>query len=233
MPNKFIDMTGEKIGYWTVIKRSKKLVENGGAVWLCKCVCGRVKHMEGSYLRSGHSKSCGCYFSRLNREGRYFIDLAGKRFGKWTVLFRNPTTGKKTSAYWLCKCDCGTVKTVSSQSLRTGDTKSCGCSSRDKYKNKPLCPRCGSQRTLSYGPKWSCPICGRRWEKVYRVNRTREKIETPCSFCNSKTLASSGKFNFRCKSCGRVTRKPGYRIKYPKYFPPTIEESLNKPVLIL
>lgn len=34
-------------------------------------------------------------------------------------------------ASWLCRCDCGNSIIVSSQSLRVGDTKSCGCYNRD------------------------------------------------------------------------------------------------------
>lgn len=34
---------------------------------------------------------------------------------------------KRGVLFWLCRCDCGTVKYVGSQSLRTGGTKSCGC----------------------------------------------------------------------------------------------------------
>lgn len=34
---------------------------------------------------------------------------------------------KDTKAYWKCKCDCGSVTTVSSYALRKGHTLSCGC----------------------------------------------------------------------------------------------------------
>lgn len=54
------------------------------------------------------------------------IDLTGRRFGRWTVLEQAaPGTGYSTR--WLCKCDCGTVKTVDGQLLRNGRSKSCGC----------------------------------------------------------------------------------------------------------
>lgn len=31
-----------------------------GKLWLCKCVCGTERIVEGARLRSGRSKSCGC-----------------------------------------------------------------------------------------------------------------------------------------------------------------------------
>jgi hypothetical protein len=60
-----------------------------------------------------------CYMSRL-------IDLAGKRFGRWKVLKRD-VFRTKGNARWISKCDCGRVKSISSQHLISGATKSCGC----------------------------------------------------------------------------------------------------------
>ena len=57
-----------------------------------------------------------------------FIDLTGQRFGKLTVIHRVENIGVKTA--WLCKCDCGNELVVISNSLRTGNTKSCGCLSK-------------------------------------------------------------------------------------------------------
>lgn len=48
-------------------------------------------------------------------------DLAGKRFGKWTVIKR---VGKTKC---LCKCDCGTVKEQFVSNITGGKTLSCGC----------------------------------------------------------------------------------------------------------
>lgn len=55
------------------------------------------------------------------------IDLTGMKFGRWTVLEKAPPAPNSGGAYWICKCDCGTVRPVNSQSLRNGETKSCGC----------------------------------------------------------------------------------------------------------
>jgi len=57
---KFIDITGQKFGRLTVIKR----VENdkwNKARWLCKCECGNEVIVVGTSLRSGETQSCGCY----------------------------------------------------------------------------------------------------------------------------------------------------------------------------
>jgi len=56
------------------------------------------------------------------------IDLTGKRFGLLTVLSYSHT--KNNSAYWLCRCDCGNIKTVLSGNLVGSKTMSCGCLQR-------------------------------------------------------------------------------------------------------
>lgn len=67
-----------------------------------------------------------------------FIDLTGQRFNKLTVIRRGQNVGKQTA--WICKCDCGNVKTVTAAKLKNGNTKSCGCYrsryvSRKNYKH--------------------------------------------------------------------------------------------------
>lgn len=42
--------------------------------------------------------------------GKY-IDLTGKRFGRWTVI-EVDREASKSQIYWKCRCDCGTIKSV-------------------------------------------------------------------------------------------------------------------------
>lgn len=60
-------------------------------------------------------------------------NLAGKRFGKLTVLERAESKNGRT--YWKCRCDCGNEISVIASNLLRGNTKSCGCSSVE-YANK-------------------------------------------------------------------------------------------------
>lgn len=59
------------------------------------------------------------------------IDIAGKRFGRYTVLCR-VENDKNGMARWKCRCDCGNERIVTGSSLRKGVTVSCGCYHRDK-----------------------------------------------------------------------------------------------------
>lgn len=58
---KFIDLTGNRFGKLTVIRRVGVYAKNGGVVWACKCDCGVVKDVVGDALRKGLTVSCGCH----------------------------------------------------------------------------------------------------------------------------------------------------------------------------
>lgn len=60
-------------------------------------------------------------------------DITGKKFGYWTVLNRDLDCQKSYSK-WICRCECGTIKSVAGQSLVRGDSRSCGCHRADNLK---------------------------------------------------------------------------------------------------
>lgn len=63
-----------------------------------------------------------------------FIDLTGRRFGRWLVIKHTPRDEEEKSgqSLWQCRCDCGTTKDrVQYGGLVTGGTKSCGCLRRE------------------------------------------------------------------------------------------------------
>lgn len=55
-------------------------------------------------------------------------DLTGQRFGKLTVLKREPKDNPR--AFWRCRCDCGQSTVKMGKYLTNGDTGSCGCDQR-------------------------------------------------------------------------------------------------------
>ena len=65
--------------------------------------------------------------------GCNFIDLTGMTYGRLTVIQRAENT-KDGQTQWLCQCCCEakTQKIIKGKYLRNGDTKSCGCLSREK-----------------------------------------------------------------------------------------------------
>lgn len=57
----------------------------------------------------------------------HLMDLVGQRFEKLTVIELHSRGTSKTPVRWRIRCDCGTEKVVSSNKLKNGYVKSCGC----------------------------------------------------------------------------------------------------------
>lgn len=137
------DLTGKIFERLTVIEfdeqttllKKQKSGKSLGSWWKCQCTCGNIISVQGSSLKEGHTRSCGC----LQREKaaqnmknaqqiaakNKLIDLTGWKCGRLTVLERANNKGKKTA--WKCLCECGNIIEVASQSLLKEETSSCGC----------------------------------------------------------------------------------------------------------
>lgn len=121
---------GKKFGRLTILKCDNNNSESNRTRYICQCECGNVKSVSWDNLKNGHIKSCGCYNSELVIE-RVRIDLTNKKFGKLTVIKRDT----KDTSKWICKCECGNITKVSTSSLSTGHTTSCGCiNSKGEFK---------------------------------------------------------------------------------------------------
>ena len=61
--SELIDLTGQKFGRLTVIKRAKDKIRKNGkheVMWECLCDCGNTKIVSRDSLRSSAIRSCGC-----------------------------------------------------------------------------------------------------------------------------------------------------------------------------
>ena len=56
-----------------------------------------------------------------------YIDLKDQIFGKLKVLEKDNLRKTNSGSYWICKCECGNIKSIKSSSLRRGEIQSCGC----------------------------------------------------------------------------------------------------------
>lgn len=59
------------------------------------------------------------------------IDLTGQKFARLEVISESPERGNQKQILWECICDCGNSLRVAAYSLRSGNTKSCGCLQRE------------------------------------------------------------------------------------------------------
>lgn len=76
------------------------------------------------------------------------LDLVGQQFGRLIVAGRigsKRSSEGRSSIWWNCVCACGASCEVDTNSLRSGNTKSCGCLMRETSariaKEHPLAPR--------------------------------------------------------------------------------------------
>lgn len=100
------------------------LTRGSHAVITVQCpVCHRIRSVEYKELvKAGHSICRGC--TRAN-------DLTNIVFGRLTVLEMSTERTASGHIKWVCRCDCGEIKSVAGNSLLIGHTKSCGCYNKD------------------------------------------------------------------------------------------------------
>lgn len=124
------DLTGQKFGYLTVLKRADNHVSSGNksfVAWECQCDCGNIVTVTSGHLKSKHNRSCGkC--GKFDRG----IDFTGQRFGRLVVLERcdewyTYPNGNRDFK-WFCQCDCGNTTITRGNILRNKHfSQSCGC----------------------------------------------------------------------------------------------------------
>lgn len=89
---KFIDLTGQRFGRLTVVKR----VENnkhGHAKWLCQCECGKHIIVCGYSLKNNNTKSCGCFkkislYKKNYKHGHSCRKKTSKTYQVWEHMIR-------------------------------------------------------------------------------------------------------------------------------------------------
>ena len=135
------DLTGMTFGRLTVVKQVEDYIFPSGckdSQWLCMCSCGNTDPVlaTGKSLRAGDKLSCGCL---LHTTKENFIDMTGWKMWEHGVDNSRITVIKQVEDYispsgihcsqWECTCSCGNPKSfkVIGQSLRAGNTLSCGC----------------------------------------------------------------------------------------------------------
>lgn len=120
---KSLKLTGRIFGRLLVLKQEP--TEDYRTKWTCLCTCGTTKIITGHQLTQG-TVSCGCYRVDQLREATQ-IDMTNATVGRWKVLHRD----EDRLGYWVCRCQCGTVRSVSLSGLRGGDSRSCSCLQKD------------------------------------------------------------------------------------------------------
>lgn len=91
--------------------------------------------------------------SQSVKRSNCFIDRTGQVFGRLRVIEFAGTTGGKTGrkrSVWRCQCDCGNITLVKSDSMKCGNTFSCGCLNTELTKAR------STEHGMTYSPTWKC-----------------------------------------------------------------------------
>lgn len=128
-----------------------------------------------------------------------FQDLTGQRFGKLVAICRdeNKYRNGKPVTMWKCICDCGNEISVEANSLKTGNTRSCGCLSKEKKPSKAM------------------DLSGKKFGKLTVVKRVEDYISPSgnhltqwlckCDCGNYKIAKTSYLMNGTTDNCGCTT----------------------------
>lgn len=107
------------------------------------------------------------------------LNLTGVRFGRLVALRPDKSQIKPSGSIvttWLCKCDCGNELVVSTNNLRSGNTKSCGCLQHDRSSESSF---------------------------INLVGKTFGQLEVVAKMPNKNRF---GHYEYKCKcSCGSMT----------------------------
>lgn len=57
----FQDLTGQIFHKITILKITNKRTKDKRILWICQCECGKKLLRTAKDLKTGHTKSCGCY----------------------------------------------------------------------------------------------------------------------------------------------------------------------------
>lgn len=105
-----------------------KILSYLNGVFKAKCKCGLIREVGYDAIVRGRFHTCK--FSP-KKPRKTLEKLEGRKYNRLKVinLHHRDKNGRR---YWDCLCDCGSTAIVSTDKLKKGSTKSCGCYNKDR-----------------------------------------------------------------------------------------------------
>lgn len=160
----------------------------------CRCECGNDKIVMCCHLKSGHTKSCGCFVlenAKKEREKHPFFPI-GTKIGRWKVIENDLVRTFPTQTQRACRvrCDCGTEAIRTYGELRCGRSPSCGCKSRER-----------SIETIwrAFHDKFN----RRGWDCHLTLPQLKFLVQLECVYCGKEP---SNRFRVKYKVDGKYQR---------------------------
>ena len=88
---KLVNLAGKTFGRLTVISKSysiKRGPRSTVVFWQCRCSCGAEAHVRGDKLKSGNTRSCGCYhLEKLKKDHfKHGDSMGAKEYRTWALM---------------------------------------------------------------------------------------------------------------------------------------------------
>lgn len=174
--------------------------------FVCNC-CGKICNRSINTVAGHDISEYICNDCSLQKMRNARFDLTGQKFGKWTVLTfdkekSNKLHGKdmkRRRSYWICQCECGTIKSVFQDGLISGASKSCGCIPAEMARSRT------GEKNPSYNPNLTDEDrMKRRYIDGYKEWRDEVKRQA----------------NYTCDCCGQWGGDlRSHHLNSYKYFP--------------
>ncbi len=126
--------------------------------------------------------SRGIYKRLIGPRGQKRLEMIGQKFGRLSILSYNKKVSERISYdYYLCRCDCGVEKSIRGAHLRSGATRSCGCLSKEKSKER--CKKLGKQKQIGENnPNYLDGFSAEK-RKFRKIIHARDKV---CQYNDNK-----------------------------------------------
>jgi hypothetical protein len=115
------------------------------------------------------------------------LNILGQKYGKLLVISEEETIGSQSR--WLCRCDCGTEIITCGSYLKSGNTKSCGCSRKNSQITNLNGKKIGKYTVISFDKTikfknrndrnyWTCQCeCGTIKSVTHRTLMKRNGVQ--------------------------------------------------------
>jgi len=154
-----------------------------------------AERLPGRSSRAVHRQANKIGLKSDPSRGSRVIDETGNRYGKLIVLGRAESPSGYSSAFWLCRCDCGNLKAVPGYRLRQHGVTSCGCQ-RYHYPESLM-------------KKYMCNAARRGNEWLLSLEQFQAIIEQDCYYCGAPPAQIGGHVR---NGIDRVDNGEGYTI---------------------
>lgn len=92
-----IDLKSQKFGRLKVLDFAYN--KNRKSYWKCLCDCGNIKIIESYKLKTGHTKSCGCYAKEVTRNNTITHNKTNTKLYRTWQNMKRRCDNKKTKSY--------------------------------------------------------------------------------------------------------------------------------------